>query len=497
MSEKAPSQPSSKEDLDQLSALEESMAPFGMGDLDSEHGVILKDWSAQDFANIYVRFRPHLISHARKFLREETQAEEVVQDAFLYLMTALPELDSELGVLRFLKWKTKMLCFDLLRASERVPGRLESVEIDLMAASEDVSEELERASDSALVATALARLSPRYREAIVSSLLLEEPNSVTAAKMGLSENGFRQLLYRARKAFRVSFVGEANTDGKSVSEILSIAVKKAAADKVLGSGLVLAVMLTISLPLGVASIFSDSFSIFSASRLSTQVTPPVLSPQFRNIPEGAEVSTPGESPEIQLEVTKMDAVSPALSSPEGQNQEDFLASPLVEGSPEEEGLKEEPILPDMDLHPIVEDSTNWASALLTDLGRTPVTGPSSTSGLQTVVQIGEYANLVLTFEDEQTSRLAFAIIEGVGDRQGLVAIPTVMYQKTLDVIDGKESAQVILAGFAVSSLVQSGSAPVIENGYFSQIALEVRLSSATNEVRHDRTSVVITSLARS
>jgi len=90
MSEKAPSQASAQEDLDQLSALEESMASLGMGDLDSEHGVILKDWSAQDFANIYVRFRPHLISHARKFLRAETQAEEVVQDAFLYLMTALP-----------------------------------------------------------------------------------------------------------------------------------------------------------------------------------------------------------------------------------------------------------------------------------------------------------------------------------------------------------------------------------------------------------------------
>ena len=59
----------------------------------------LTKWSAQDFASIYVRFRPHLERHARRYLSSPVQAEEVVQDAFLYLMTALPELDSELGVL--------------------------------------------------------------------------------------------------------------------------------------------------------------------------------------------------------------------------------------------------------------------------------------------------------------------------------------------------------------------------------------------------------------
>ena len=67
---------------------------------------VLKEWSAKDFASIYVRFRPHLERHAKRFLNNSSQVEEVVQDAFLYLMTTLPELDSELGVLRFLKWKT-------------------------------------------------------------------------------------------------------------------------------------------------------------------------------------------------------------------------------------------------------------------------------------------------------------------------------------------------------------------------------------------------------
>jgi len=228
MSEKAPSQASFKEDHDQPSALEESMASFVMGGSDSEHGVILKDWSAQDFANIYVRFRPHLISHARKFLREETQAEEVVQDAFLYLMTALPELDSELGVLRFLKWKTKMLCLDIIRSSQA------GLNNNLVPLPDDIADEtqpldsLERADDAAIIRLALAKLNPRHREALIATMYEEKSHDEVAQQMGVGENAFRQLLFRARASFRQALVGEAEIEGKSVAEILTLAARKAA-----------------------------------------------------------------------------------------------------------------------------------------------------------------------------------------------------------------------------------------------------------------------------
>ncbi|MDC0911645.1 sigma-70 family RNA polymerase sigma factor [Aquiluna sp.] len=214
--------------MEQLSAIDESMASFGLGDLDSEHGVILKDWSAQDFANIYVRFRPHLISHARKFLREETQAEEVVQDAFLYLMTSLPELDSELGVLRFLKWKTKMLCLDIIRSSQS------GLNPNLVPLPDDIADEaqpldaIERADDAAIISLALAKLSPRHREALVATVFEEKSHEEVAQQMGVGENAFRQLLFRARASFRQALVGEAEIKGKSIAEILTVAARKAA-----------------------------------------------------------------------------------------------------------------------------------------------------------------------------------------------------------------------------------------------------------------------------
>ena len=101
---------------------EESDEDFGLPEFkehlaDTLTPAVLKDWTAQDFASIYVRFRPHLERHARRFLQNPSQVEEVVQDAFLYLMTTLPELDSELGVLRFLKWKTRLLALDVIRAN--------------------------------------------------------------------------------------------------------------------------------------------------------------------------------------------------------------------------------------------------------------------------------------------------------------------------------------------------------------------------------------------
>ena len=239
MSENMFSASSSKGELEQLSAIEESMASFGLGDLDSEQGVFLKDWTAQDFANIYVRFRPHLISHARKFLREETQAEEVVQDAFLYLMTALPELDSELGVLRFLKWKTKMLCLDIIRSSQA------GLNNNLVPLPEDVPDEaqphdsLERADDAAIIRLALAKLNPRHREALIATMYEDKSHEEVAQQMGVGENAFRQLLFRARASFRSALVGEAEVEGKSVSEILSIASHRLGATASKGVGVLL------------------------------------------------------------------------------------------------------------------------------------------------------------------------------------------------------------------------------------------------------------------
>jgi RNA polymerase sigma factor (sigma-70 family) len=235
----------------------ESDEDFGQTELEVasvDQRAVLKEWTAQDFANIYTRFRPHLERHARRFLRNPSQVDEVVQDAFLYLMVTLPELDSELGVLRFLKWKVRLLCLDVIRAS----GKAYLSDIDehpeFKADQPEVGSDLERTEDAAIVRMALAKLQPRHREVLIASIYEEKSTLEIAAQVGLSENATRQLMLRARTALKKALVGEVNTQGMSVSQILSVAARKAAHDaKQVGAQAMSVIAIAV---LGIAAFFN-------------------------------------------------------------------------------------------------------------------------------------------------------------------------------------------------------------------------------------------------
>jgi RNA polymerase sigma-70 factor (ECF subfamily) len=193
------------------------------------HPVKLAEWSAQDFASIYTRFRPHLERHARRFLSNPSQVDEVVQDAFLYLMVSLPELDSEIGVLRFLKWKVRLLSLDVIRASGK--AHLSSIDdvAEPMSVDPEVSSYLEQQDDAAVLRLALSKLNPRHREVLLASIYEEKSTEQIAAQVGLSENATRQLIFRARAAFKKALLGDdVNTSGMSAAAILSVAARKAA-----------------------------------------------------------------------------------------------------------------------------------------------------------------------------------------------------------------------------------------------------------------------------
>ena len=219
---------------DPLEALLDEQSDEDFGDLElkerSGKPVKLAEWSAQDFSSIYLRFRPHLERHARRFLRNPSQVDEVVQDAFLYLMVSLPELDSEIGVLRFLKWKTRLLALDVIRAS----GRAYINSIDDVAEPEsndpEVSSNLEQQDDAAVVRLALSKLNPRHREVLIASMYEEKSTEQIASQVGLSENATRQLIFRARAAFKKALIGDIDTTGMSAAAILSVAARKAASE---------------------------------------------------------------------------------------------------------------------------------------------------------------------------------------------------------------------------------------------------------------------------
>ena len=286
--------------LDQFSEAETD-EEFGLPEFkehfaDTLTPAVLRDWTAKDFASIYVRFRPHLERHARRFLVNPSQVEEVVQDAFLYLMTTLPELDSELGVLKFLKWKVRLLCLDVIRLESRRPQTSLEYIGDIADSSSDASESLERADDAAIVAMALAKLPPRQREALLVTLHQGKTNEEASRTMGLTPNAFRQLIFRARASFKRELIGEVEAIGLTLPELLSLAAKKAAANSGRTATLLAALFLSVAAAGPLLMPNTAPEVVISEPRMSVQdpnAPPPDFQiglevPQFEKTLEGQE-----------------------------------------------------------------------------------------------------------------------------------------------------------------------------------------------------------------
>ncbi|CAB4627010.1 unannotated protein [freshwater metagenome] len=323
---------------DSLEALldEQSNEEFGDLELKDRDGkpVKLAEWSAQDFSSIYVRFRPHLERHARRFLHNPSHVDEVVQDAFLYLMVSLPELDSEIGVLRFLKWKTRLLSLDVIRAS----GRAYINSIDDVAEPEsndpEVSSALEQQDDAAVVRLALSKLNPRHREVLIASMYEEKSTEQIASQVGLSENATRQLIFRARAAFKKALIGDIDTTGMSAAAILSVAARKAASEGKKVGAATLTIIALVVMSLSVWPTMSRTPADQMADALSNIV--PTTDPTAPTQPmdgsdnstgDGSNVSTPGDQTANQ----PSDAESPLKPKPSVAEVKEVLSEPSFGG----------------------------------------------------------------------------------------------------------------------------------------------------------------------
>ena len=156
-----------------------------------------------DFAGLYIRHRSSFANHARRFLRDPRDVDEVVQEAFLRLFLALPELSTELQALAYCRRTVTNLCIDRYRADKRRP-RL--VNIEALPVSDFPDEELDdpvvQAEDAAFVREALALLTPLHRDALVKREIEEKSIPVIAAELGVPEESVKHLLHRARRALR-------------------------------------------------------------------------------------------------------------------------------------------------------------------------------------------------------------------------------------------------------------------------------------------------------
>jgi RNA polymerase sigma factor (sigma-70 family) len=167
-----------------------------------------------DFAGLYIRHRAAFTLHARHYLRDERDADEVVQEAFLRLFLALPELETELQALAYCRRTITNLCIDRYRAQARRPHlvHLESVPLEEIP-DEDTGDPVVRAEDAALVREALSLLSPMHRAALVKREIEEKTLPVIADELEIPEESVKHLLFRARRALRRLLAGTSLAPG--------------------------------------------------------------------------------------------------------------------------------------------------------------------------------------------------------------------------------------------------------------------------------------------
>ncbi|HUN29520.1 MAG TPA: RNA polymerase sigma factor SigJ [Alphaproteobacteria bacterium] len=155
-----------------------------------------------DAEELFERERAPLVRHAYRMLGTMTDAEDVVQDAFVRWHRA--ERSSVRDPHAFLRATVTHLALDRLRAQKRSretyigPWLPEPILVDESAAPEHVVTVAEDVSFAFLLA--LERLSPLERAAFLLHDALDVPFAEIAATLERSEESVRRLASRARRA---------------------------------------------------------------------------------------------------------------------------------------------------------------------------------------------------------------------------------------------------------------------------------------------------------
>ncbi len=196
----------------------------------------------RDFASLYIRHRSSFALHARRFLNDPRDVDEVLQEAFLRLFLAMPELESELQALSYCRRTVTNLCIDRYRADRRRPRLVDLDEMRFDPSDESSYDDpVLRAEDAAIVREALAQLSPMYRAALVKREIEEKPLPQIAAELGVPEESVKHLLHRARRALRRLLVGttaDPNADLTNI-EMLRLANERLARATLRGSNVLI------------------------------------------------------------------------------------------------------------------------------------------------------------------------------------------------------------------------------------------------------------------
>ncbi len=249
-------------------------------------------WSVSDLSALYTQNRSSLIAQARRILRNDADAAEVVQDAFLKFILAAPELDTADRAMAYLRTTVTNLCLNVIRATGSRPNL---VAIDSDATQERLSEiaaenhipmdsTLAAAEDASLIREALSRLSETQRTALVMWEIEGRTTKEIAQAIGTSEKNVRHVVQRARASFiRVltEWVIDEKT-GSTALEALSGTYKKVAELAKKSSKVALSLLIVMVAFLGFNSITGSELNTLKIIASIEQEVPAQIDSESQN-----------------------------------------------------------------------------------------------------------------------------------------------------------------------------------------------------------------------
>jgi RNA polymerase sigma factor (sigma-70 family) len=222
------------------------------------------DWSIADLSAIYTEYRTSLVSQARRMLRDETDANEIVQEAFLKFMLAAPDLDTTERAVAYLRTSVNNLALNVIRARGDRPS-LVALDADTTQerlneiANEnhiDIDTTITAAEDAAIIREALSRLTPDQRTALVMWEMEGRSTEEIAAALNTTPANVRHVVARARQSM-VRVLSEwivDETTGATALDSLSTTYKKAAELAQKSSKVALSLILVVTAFLGFNSM---------------------------------------------------------------------------------------------------------------------------------------------------------------------------------------------------------------------------------------------------
>jgi RNA polymerase sigma factor (sigma-70 family) len=242
------------------------------------------DWTIAQLSAIYTEHRTQLVSQARRITRDEVEANEVVQEAFLKFMLAAPDLDTADRAIAYLRTSVNNLALNVIRARGARPN-LVAIDADTTQerlneiASEnhiDLDTTISAAEDAAIIREALARLTSDQRTALVMWEMEGRTTEEIATALNTSPANVRHILVRARKSM-VRVLGEWIVDEKSgltALDALSTTYKKSVEIAQKSSKAALSLLLVFTAFLGFNSMTGNESPVLQVvAQVETETSP--------------------------------------------------------------------------------------------------------------------------------------------------------------------------------------------------------------------------------